>query len=97
MKRKTKPERTGNKIMKTFQLIPTNGRKSFGGKCVVIETEGHKYLDSYNTRVATITNVGTLVLTRDENHLSNTTLVHINTFLEFYGFPKMTKKEILNH
>ena len=84
--------------MKTFQITPTNGRKGFGGKCIVTETpEGHKYLNSYYIRVATITNEGTLIFTKDENHLSNTTLTHINTFLEFYGFPKMTKKEILNH
>lgn len=47
--------------MKKIELTPHNGRKSFYGKAVVlISDEGHKYLDNYNTRVATYTNLGLL-------------------------------------
>ena len=47
--------------MKTFELTPVNGRKSFYGKCTVLETpQGKKYLKSYNTTVETFTNFKTL-------------------------------------
>ena len=81
--------------MKTFELTPLH-RKSFYGKCAVTETpEGHKYLDSYGTRVASISSLGALTFTRDASHLSNTTLRHISAFLDHYGYPTMTKKQIL--
>lgn len=84
--------------MKTIELIPTNGRKSFYGKCKVLETiEGHKYLKSYDTNVAILTSDGTLEITKDESHLTNTTLTHIRAFLDYIGKPPMTKKEILNN
>lgn len=83
--------------MKTFELTPTNGRKSFYGKAKVIETpEGHKYLDSYNTRVASISNDGTITLSRNKEHFTATTCTHIRSFLELYGYPSMTKQEMLN-
>lgn len=87
--------------MKTFELKPTNGRKSFYGKCAInqytIEHDGIKeeYSDliSYGKRVAAYNH------TTNEYSIysvdSNTTLIHINTFLEFYGFDALTKKEAL--
>lgn len=82
--------------MKTFQLQPTNGRKSFSSKCHVnqYESEGITYSDliSYGTRVA--------YYNHDDNFasvhgwFSATTATHINAFLEFYGFDPMTKKEM---
>ena len=81
--------------MKTFELTPVNGRKSFYGKCKVLETENTKTLFSYDTDVATFDN-GKLWITKNENHLTNTTLTHIRAFLNYCGLPAMTKKEILN-
>ena len=40
--------------MKAFELTPNNGRKSFNGKCKVIEDEGVAQLLSYTTFVAEI-------------------------------------------
>lgn len=83
--------------MKTFELTPINGRKSFYGKCKVVETpEGHKYLKSYETTVATFTAEGTLEITKNESYLTKTTLTHIRSFLNYLGLPTMTKQEILN-
>lgn len=84
--------------MKTFYLQPVNNRKSFGNNCHVNEytnSDGEHYSDliSYGIRVA------------DYNHNTNeirvlgwfsaTTATHINAFLQFYGFDKMTKQEII--
>lgn len=81
--------------MKTYELIPEN-RKSFYGKAVVLETpEGHKYLDSYNTRVASFID-GYFECTKNEKHLTNTTLRHITAFRLHLGLPKLTKQQLLN-
>lgn len=88
--------------MKLFELKPTNGRKSFNNNACVVEginskTEVISYLYSYFTKVAEYNHeTNTIKITQEEKHLTNTTLIHINTFLEFYGFDKKTKKEILN-
>ena len=77
--------------MKTFYID-----KTF--KCHVNEyttEDGTTYSDliSYGKRVADYNH--------NENEIrvfgwfSSTTAKHINTFLEYYGFNKMTKKEIL--
>ena len=82
--------------MKTFYLVPTNGRKSFNNKCHVnqYECENEEFSDliSYGKRVASY------------NHTTNemsvycwhsvTTGTHINAFLEFYGFEPCNKKEL---
>ena len=82
--------------MKTFELIPTNGRKSFHRKCIVIETpEGHKYLRSYNTIVAVFTKEGTFEITAKERDLSKTTLTHIKEFQIFCNVKKQTKKDMI--
>ena len=38
--------------MKKFDLVPTNGRKSFGNKAKVIVKDNISTLISYNTEVA---------------------------------------------
>lgn len=86
--------------MKTFYLVPVNGRKSFGSKCHVNEytnADGDHYSDliSYETRVASYNH--------DTKEMSvyscesNITASHINAFLEYYGFETCTKQQILNY
>lgn len=86
---------------KYFDLLPTNGRKSFYGKAKV-----HTYVNdannvksellSYDTKVAVYNDTNNeITFLCKEGDLSNTTLTHINTFLECYGFTRKTKKEIL--
>ena len=84
--------------MKTFELTPTNGRKSFYGKAKVLETpEGHFYLKSYDTTVATYTKDKTFEVVKDENLLTNTTCNHIKAFQTFIGLEPQTKKQLLNN
>ena len=80
----------------SYELTPVNGRKSFYGKCKVLSTpEGHKYLKSYGTTVATFTDDGTLEITKKESELTNTTLTHIRAFLVHIGKQPLTKQQIL--
>lgn len=79
--------------MKVSELVPTNGRKYFGGKAKVIEENGVMQLKSYNTIVAEYN-------LRDKTIqvfgiYSNTTVIHIQHFLELCGFEKLTKAEII--
>lgn len=78
--------------MKT--LTPVNGRKSFYGKCKMLESpDGHTiYLKSYDTIVAEY-NTNTKEMTV-HGWYSNTTATHINAFLHHFGFPGATKKEM---
>ena len=78
--------------MKTFELTPTNGRKSFGGKCKVVENLGVSTLFSYDTEVAQYDHQ-TNEMKIDAYH-SRTTLAHINAFLSYYGFDMVSKKEL---
>jgi aspartate ammonia-lyase len=81
--------------MKTFNLNPVNGRKSFYGKAIVIEENGISKLKSYDKIVAEYNH--------DDNYMkvyayhSITTLTHINSFLDYYGFDTCTKKELENN
>ena len=69
--------------MKEYELKPTNNRKSFYGKAVVIEREnGDIELKSYNTIVARIRK-GTLQRLWDG--YSMTTMNHINSFIDLFG------------
>ena len=69
--------------MKEFNLIPTDGRKSFYNKAVVIEKDnGDIELRSYNTIVARIRNGKFERLWRG---YSATTMRHINSFIRTYG------------
>ncbi|MCL2311493.1 MAG: hypothetical protein FWC41_03225 [Firmicutes bacterium] len=65
--------------MKTFELSPTNGRKSFYGKAFVITNEdGSQVLVSYGTQVLRINPDGTKV--RLWGGWSATTGTHIASF-----------------
>lgn len=79
--------------MKTFELSPINGAKSFYGKCRVIEENGVSQLLSYDTVVAEY-NYRTNLM-KVFNAQSNTTIKHINAFMHFHGFNTCTKKELL--
>jgi hypothetical protein len=81
--------------MNTFELIPINGRKSFGGKCRVEEEYGISYLYSYDTKVAHY-NHETNKMTVN-GWYSSVTATHINAFLAYYGFDTCTKKELENY
>ena len=66
-----------------FELIPTNGRKSFGGKAKVIVDNGVAKLLSYTTFVAEI-NLETGEYTQNGEY-PQTTNSHIKAFKNFYG------------
>ena len=68
---------------KIFDLIPTDGRKSFYGKAKVVDNNGVKTLYSYNTPVAKIGRTGKF--TRLWDGYSATTMRHVNAFLDTYG------------
>ena len=79
--------------MKTFYI----NKKKNNHVNEYVNSDGDHYSDliSYNTRVASY------------NHKTNemsvygwysrTTATHINDFLEFYGFDRVTKKEMLDY
>ena len=69
--------------MKMFELNPTNGRKSFYGKAMVIEHDnGNIELRSYNTIVARIRNGR---FERLWSGYSATTMNHVNSFVDTFG------------
>lgn len=78
--------------MKTFNLNPANNRKSFYGKCRVIEENGVSQLESYDTIVAEYNPRENKM--RVFGFYSKTTASHINAFLDFYGFKTCSKKEL---
>lgn len=81
--------------MKTFELTPINGRKSFNGGAVVIEENGVSRLKSYNTIVAEYNHQ-----TNEMNvkgYYSATTLTHINAFLSYFGFDTCTKQQLIKY
>lgn len=70
--------------MRKYELIPTDGCKSFYGKAVVIvKDNGEKVLLSYNTEVCKITSGGEFV--RMWSGYSVTTMRHVNAFLSLFG------------
>ena len=71
------------KKMKIFELSPTDSRQSFYGKAQVIEKNGVKYLQSYNTIVCKIGRNGKFYRFWDD--YSATTIRHVNSFLDLYG------------
>ncbi len=75
----------------TFNLQPCDSHKSFYGKAVVITENNSKFLRSYNTIVCHIDENNNFI--KDWYGYSATTMRHINSFREYYGFPKMSKKE----
>ena len=88
--------------MRTFKLTPISGSKTMNNQHVnqyeVTDngvTEEYSDLVSYTTRVASYNHT-----TKEMSVYScqsDTTARHINAFLEFYGFEKCTKKELLNY
>ena len=79
--------------MKTYTLDPINGRKSFGGKCRVIEDNDTLKLQSYDTIVAEYNKQTDEV--KVNGYYSSTTMTHINSFLNHVGKPTMSKKELV--
>ena len=69
--------------MQVFELTPTNGRKSFGGKAKVIVENGVAKLLSYTTFVAEIKLDSKEY--KQNGSYSTTTNNHIKAFKEFYG------------
>lgn len=83
--------------MKTFYLKPINGRNSFNNKSHVneyVNSDGDHYSDliSYGLRVASYNHKDNEMSVY--GFFSNTTLSHINAFLDFYGFDTCTKEEL---
>ena len=69
--------------MCTYELKPTNNRKSFYGKAVVIEQDnGDIELRSYNTIVCRIHNGK---FERLWSGYSVTTMNHVNSFIDTFG------------
>lgn len=64
--------------MRTYDLIPTDGRKSFYGKAVVVENGGTRTLWSYGTAIVREKKDGSLV--RMWSGWSATTGRHIKAF-----------------
>ena len=76
--------------MKTFELSPINGRKSFYRKAIVREENGETILRSYDTDVCKIDINGNFV--RMWNGYSATTMNHVNSFLNYVGIEGGGKK-----
>lgn len=82
--------------MTSFDLVPTDSKASFYGKCkVIIDEFGTRKLLSYNTFVASISDGGILKITKNKIHLTTTTLRHISAFLKYYQIKAMSKQQIL--
>lgn len=76
--------------MKIYELLPTNGRKSFYGKAKVIENNGENFLQSYNTIVCKVDKNGKFVKMWDG--YSATTMAHINSFIDLFNISGGGKK-----
>ena len=82
--------------MKTYLACLFDSRKSFYNKAVVVDFEGGKLLESYNTPVAKVSE-GKLELMSDWDY-SKTTLRHVtefakqtNTYEQLLAFKKSTR------
>lgn len=77
-----------------YALIPTNGRRSFGGKAVVLEDGDTLTLVSYATEVAKVNTVAREYTLN--GYYSQTTGAHIRDFLRHCGVKdwKLSKREI---
>lgn len=77
--------------MRIYELIPTDGRKSFYGKAVVVvEDNGTETLYSYGTPIVKRLVSGELV--KMWEGYSATTMRHINAFIEMFGISGGGKK-----
>lgn len=70
-----------------YELIPTNGRKSFYGKALILEESDGKVLLSYGTRIMKIFDNGSIVRYWDD--WTTATGTHIKSF------SGLNKKEFL--
>jgi hypothetical protein len=73
-------------------LTPLDGRKSFYGKCEVINNYDTVELKSYDTIVAVYYKTREVIVIN--GWYSSTTARHINAFLSMFGLPSMSKKEL---
>ena len=71
--------RLNENAISIFELTPVDGRKSFNGRCKVIETESKFYLLSYTTIVCYF-DKNTREFGKLWNDYSATTMRHINSF-----------------
>lgn len=82
--------------MKRYELTPTNGRKSFYGKAIVVVDEaGDETLYSYDTKIITRTKNGDFI--RWYDGYTPTTGTHIKSFcgLDKANFTKLeVSKEV---
>ena len=77
-----------------FYLKPTDSRKSFYKKAIVIEDGNITKLKSYDTIVAEYNKETKVMNIKD--WYSATTMRHINSFLDYYGFQSKTKQQVIN-
>ena len=79
--------------MKTFYI----NKKKNNHVNEYVNSDGDHYSDliSYNTRVASYNHITNEMSVY--GWYSRTTATHINDFLEFYGFDRVTKKQNLKH
>lgn len=78
---------------KIFDLPCFDSRKSFYGKAKIIETpNGEKWLASYNTIIAKITNDGTVIRLWDGAR--QTSSRHFYSFLDYYNLPRVQWSEM---
>lgn len=78
--------------MKTFYI--SKNKKAHVNEYTNEGGEHYSDLISYETRVASYNhNTNKISI---YGWYSNTTTKHVNDFLEFYGFDKLTKKEMIN-
>lgn len=82
-------------MVKSLELRPIDGRKSFYGKAkVVYVNESCFYLVSYDTTVCSLF-PHTMQFVRWWDGYSSTTLRHVNAFRQKYGLPTLSKSEWL--
>ena len=82
-------------ILRVAELVPTDGHKSFNGRCKVIETRSRVYLLSYSTIVC-YWDYNTSKFAKLWNNYSVTTMRHINSFMCFIGLPSCGGKHWWN-
>lgn len=78
-------------MVKRYELIPTNGRKSFGGKAIILSYDDRRVLVSYGLPVASIDNNGNFK--KLDQYYSTTTMNHVNAFRESARLTRLTRKE----
>lgn len=87
--------RLNDTINRVFELTPIDTRKSFSGRCKVLESNSKYYLLSYTTIVC-YWDKNNNKFTKLWNDYSVTTMRHINSFMNFIGFPSCGGKHWWN-